>query len=378
MKLIQRHLLRDLLMSGGLILVTVLALFFVLALTFTLGSSKASGMPVVIVLRYVGQMVVSSMFILIPIVVLSAAIYAYGRCSASGEFAAARTSGIHPWQMLVPALLVGAVATLGLAWAQDEIAPAAHLRGRLELTRDILYNVDSILEGSDFRLTDARFKAAWSSKAVDPDGHLILEDVDVVQVDGQGRIVATTHAGTARPVFDDRSHVLTLDMTDVARTQSDGAQVKAGRLQLSLDMEALARQNNDVRRNANRTYEELLTRAARFALLASATDDPNERKTLQKGELGTRAVFHFRIAFAFSAVILSFLGASLGLFKRFGNLALVFLVGFMIVVALQYPLTKLGEALATGGVLPVGPALWLGNAAMLIIGLTFYRRVIRG
>jgi lipopolysaccharide export LptBFGC system permease protein LptF len=378
MKLIQRHLLRDLLMSGGLILVTVLGLFFVMALTFTLGSSKASGVPVGLVLLYAAYLVISSMFLVVPVVVLSATVYAYGRCSASGEFTAARTSGIHPWQMLVPGLLVGSVATLGLVWAQDEIAPSAHLRGRIEISKDILYNLDSILAGGDHQITAGRWKAAWSGRAVDPDGNVVLEDLDIVELDAEGRVLARTTAGRARPVLDKRSQVLTLDMLDVTRVQSDGTLIKSGHLQAPLDLEALARQGDGTRRDANRSYEELLTRAARFSELALTTEDPQERASLEKDGRGTRAVFHFRIAFAFSVVILSFLGASLGLFKRFGNLALVFLVGFLIVIALHYPLTKLGESLATGGVLPVGPALWLGNAAMLLIGLVLYRGVMRG
>jgi len=71
-------------------------------------------------------------------------------------------------------------------------------------------------------------------------------------------------------------------------------------------------------------------------------------------------------------------GGPLGLFTRRGDRLSGLFLGLALAVVLYYPLYEGGKTLAKLSVMPVGPALWLANAVLAIIGAFLCRRVLRG
>ncbi len=68
--------------------------------------------------------------------VLVAVLSAYGRLSSDNEVTALRSSGVGPWQMLLPAILFGLISAVGLAYFNNNVLPDLNYRSR-QLQTDI-------------------------------------------------------------------------------------------------------------------------------------------------------------------------------------------------------------------------------------------------
>lgn len=390
MKLLHRYLLLELVQDAFLTLVTVLALYFMVAMALTLGTSRAENLPVTILLEYTFYQAVANLYLTLPLTVLTASIFTYGRATAEGEFTAIRAAGIHPYQALLPALLLGCVCTFSLAWLQDEVMPAAHFRTRTEITRDVLRNLESLLRRSDKRVQDERWTASWEELAQNERGEMILKDLTVIRLDKQRNPTTTLRASQARPALDDLNKQLTLSLHEVWITEGEQEwPTRMLRMNIALDLESLSSRSTKGKRLDDRSYEELLS-GARFAansaarLEARRPGDPKEAELAERHAKAwvkrgrkSRSEYHMRIAFAFAPLIFGFFGAALGLRKALANRALVFLAGFLILVAVYYPLVMFGKWIGTEGYLPPVLALWIGNVAMVAMASWIYRGVVR-
>ncbi len=64
----------------------------------------------------------------IPMSVLVAALYAYSRLAAENEVTAFKASGVSPWRLVAPSLMLGVVMSLGLLAFNDQVLPRANHR----------------------------------------------------------------------------------------------------------------------------------------------------------------------------------------------------------------------------------------------------------
>lgn len=67
----------------------------------------------------------------IPMAVLIATLSAYGRMSSDGEITALRSSGISPWQMISPALVVSVFIAIGVVLYNNYLLPEMNHRTKL-------------------------------------------------------------------------------------------------------------------------------------------------------------------------------------------------------------------------------------------------------
>lgn len=379
MKSLQRYILKELLQNVLLTLAAIIAIYFVVTLALVLGTSRVEGVPFAIVLRHTGGLAVSNLHLTLPLTVLTACIFSYGRMRAEKEFTAARVAGIHPWRLLAPALLLGAVASLALAWLQDEVMPDAHFRGRTALQQDIFEHLEDILKKKDREHRDEEWSAVWNRLEKDGEGHIILRDLQFLLFDGktEGKLARIVQADWAKPAFDRRSNRLTMQLRKVRlQNVEDGVASLASSaesLTLPLNLNALAREVK-TKRTRDMSYEELLTRVRRLEAASDAGTGADGDKRRER-ILDTACEFHSRAAFAGSGVLFALFGAALGLLRGTSNRALVFLIGFLVVVLGYYPLMMAGEAAGRGGLLPPPAALWVANAALLAVTLIFLRRL---
>ena len=217
MKTLHRYLVIEMIWNVAMFMAVILSAFFVMSMALTLGKSSVEGLPMLIVFRATWYQVVANLNLILPLTVLSSAIFTYGRAHIDGEFTAVRVAGIHPYQMLVPALLVGAFGTLGLAWLQDEVMPSAHFSGRIELRKQIFDSLDDILRGSRREIAQKRWSAMWRAAVDDPAGNLVLEDLLVIQKDKDGFMRTRLMADRARPLFIENENKLRLTLENVKR-----------------------------------------------------------------------------------------------------------------------------------------------------------------
>ena len=377
MKLLHRHLLSELFRNAALVLLVLHALYFVLALTFTLGSARSQGVPMLAILSYVAFEVLSNLHLILPMTVLSAVLFGYGRFSADGEWTAARSSGISPYQILLPALFLGALGAGSLAWLQDGVVPNAKHQGRVALRAGLLRNLDTILTHSDRKITERRWKADWEAWTEDEEGRLVLLDLNLVELAKNGEVKTRTQARFARCVVDERNHQIHLDLKDVARNERKRPALRFGSFRLTLDLDALSSRHFVNRRRSSLSYEELLTRSALGKLRSKLIPPGKTRRKALKRYQKMYVEYHMRVSFAFAPFFFALLGAGLGLWKPMGNRALVFLSGFLLMMGIHFPLVRLGQHLSVAGTLPPQVGLWIGNVVIGALGLFFIGRAIK-
>jgi lipopolysaccharide export LptBFGC system permease protein LptF len=376
MSIVHRFLLRELFVNVGIALSVVLGAFFLIAIALSMGQTRFESIPLWIVIQWTTYQVVANLHLSIPLAVIVGSIFTYGRLVADGEYGALETSGTHPWRVLAPALLVGALGTVALAGLQDRVMPRARLVARKELAEDVLRDLESVLQRGNV-LSGRYWKAHWTGRRVADDGSLVLEDLELLEFERDGRVRAHTSAKRAQPSLDPEDDTIRLDLTDLQRAETSGRFGSASRWQMELPFAAIASAKLPRRDNDHRDYEELALRWTRKDEAALLAEDASERDNLEESAREARAAFHQRVAFAASPLLFAFLGAGLGLVMGMRNRAFTFVLGFLIVVAGYYPLMMFGSWLGDEGILPPFLALQTGNFAVLVGGSWLYRRLVR-
>ena len=116
---------------------SLIVFLFVLNLVFTmLGRIVGKGLPVMTVVEFFALNLAWMIALAVPMAVLVAVLSAYGRLSSDNEVTALRSSGVGPWQMLLPAMLFGLISAVGLAYFNNNVLPDLNYRSR-QLQTDI-------------------------------------------------------------------------------------------------------------------------------------------------------------------------------------------------------------------------------------------------
>ncbi len=84
-----------------------------------------------------------------------------------------------------------------------------------------------------------------------------------------------------------------------------------------------------------------------------------------------------RLTLAFAALAFTVLGIPLGLLSKRRSTLLAFGVGFFVMLAIFYPFMVWGQIMAETGLLHVIPAMWMGNAITLFIGIVITLALFR-
>lgn len=373
MKLIQRHLLRELAAHLLLTLAVLASVFFVISLALVMSSSRGEGVPFLVLLRHTGLNIVANLHLLLPLATLTATLFTYGRFRAEGEYTAVRVAGVRPWHVLTPALALGAFTALLLAGLQSEVMPRAQHLGRVELSQDLLRHVESLLL-SDTVVKQRNLHAHWRRRSADEQGRLLLHSMEVLELDEHGRVRAHTVAERALPHFDARSSVLSLHLERVRRWSLNQGVSTAEVLRMDLPLEELSDRETVRRKWAGRNSEDL-------AAIVLRAEDPSSALSAEAlSEVRQDALFAAdehasRTAFAWAPFCFAFFGAGLGLLRGSANRLVVFLIGFLLVAGVYYPLAMLSRWLCTHAVLPAAAAHALGDVVLLIASIWLCRRL---
>jgi lipopolysaccharide export LptBFGC system permease protein LptF len=359
LRLIHRYLLRELAINAVVSLVVVFAIFFLAALSIQAGRSSSENLPMLAILKYVALLLLYSAYLTIPVCVVTTCIFTYGRAAQDGEITAAQTSGIRINGILLPAVFLGACATLLLAVLQNRVMPEAHFQSR-QVDETVFMNVEQLLKRRDKSIRDKNFVFKWREVGEDAGGSLVLEDVELVQFKDKKEI-SSTRAKRARPVTEPGSSRVTLELEDLHRAE-DGAGFWAQRIEAPIDLSALIPPR--VRSGDNQlTYEELLSGAA------SARTERRRHKLT--------AEFHFRFAMAIAPLILAAFAAPFGIAFRIRNRAVVFLAGVLVMIGGFLPLVVVARSLVERGAKPAWVYLQAPNLILAGVAWWFLRKVQR-
>ena len=359
MRIIQRYLLGELLLNAAFTLLVLSSVIAMLVFSIAALKMSMSTLGIADLIEVVALLSATQLGVILPLTVLIATLWTYGRAQADGELTAMRGAGIHLYHLLLPALVLGAAVTLVLAWIQDEIIPESHYQQAALGKRHLAKNIEGMLLDEKTSIQDGSFKCRWEGLDLDEEGHYVLREVVVVEMKGDDHPAMVTRAKSAVPVIDLARGELVLTLRDFIH----GDVLSSEKMTVKFNLRALSEEPPHRRKTEDKSYQDLLVRARQMA----GTRDGRKATT----------EFHKRAATAFSAFAFALLGTGLGVVLRITNRAVVFSLGFALVLLLHYAPTLVGVSLAKSGSIPPIPALWSGVATVTVLAMWTIKRAFR-
>jgi lipopolysaccharide export system permease protein len=157
-----------------------------------LDPSMVYGMPQA--LMYVGLLLPSRLYELLPIAVLIGSVYGLVRLAQSSEFTILRTSGLGPWRALKKLLVLGLAFVCLTVVVGDYVAPWADRQGQL-LKAAYRGQISVGQTGAWLKERGDNAQSSVNIRALNPDGG--LQGVRIFEFDDTGRIRQTLMAESA-------------------------------------------------------------------------------------------------------------------------------------------------------------------------------------
>lgn len=226
MKTVRRLLFREVLIAVALVTLGFAALFFFFDFVEELQSVKhiaAIGYRIPQALLYIGLLMPSHIYELMPITVLIGTIFVMSRLAQSSEFTILRTSGLGPWRALRILLSLGLVFVFFTFAIGDYVAPLADKTAQLLKAR-FQGKVTVGKTGAWLKEKQAYGNYAVNVGALASDG--TMKDVRIFEFDNQGHLVSMTEGLTGK--FGDHEDWL---LSTVDRTEFAAADAKSGRVE---------------------------------------------------------------------------------------------------------------------------------------------------
>jgi lipopolysaccharide export system permease protein len=184
----------------------------------SVGRLASTGYKIPQAMLYVGLMIPSHVYELMPITVLIGTIFVMARFAQSSEFTILRTSGLGPWRALKTLLLLG-LAFVFLTFAiGDYVAPLADRTAQLLKSR---FQGRITIGKTGAWLKEKQAYATYSVNvgSLSPDES--MTDVRIFEFDNSGHLVSLTHGSKARFGEHDDWLLEDVDRTEFNAPESD-------------------------------------------------------------------------------------------------------------------------------------------------------------
>jgi LPS export ABC transporter permease LptF/LPS export ABC transporter permease LptG len=295
----------------------------------------------------------------LPMSVLSGTIIGLGRMSSDSELVAMRAAGVSRWRMLVPALLLGAIATAVSLQLNLNEAPRAQQQLRAVAVRGALYKLDSPVEPQTFT-TDIPGYAIYVREGDKSRGQ--WGGVFIQKADNDGGLTLITARSGRIDSSEEKSELV---LEDAVQTHLPA--VSATNQQYMVERLAQLRVIIKTGRS------DLLAKIQRPEVKADEMTFTELRQFISQsdGALQRDAslILHKRLALSFAPLVFSFFGAALALRMRRGSRGFGALVS-LLVMLIYYLLIIAGEQLTRGGRLSPIAGGWLATSITLVIGFS--------
>ena len=357
MSILQRYLTAALVKNGLFTFAVLASIISMMVFSMVALRESLSFLTFKALLQVAGLLTSTQIQVLIPLTSLTATIWTYSHFQRSGELTAMRGAGVSLRNLILPGMLLGTLSMATLAALQDRVIPEANYSQRIIGKRFLAASIDRFLEDDRRAIQDARFKCRWSHVVHDESRHPSLMEFTVAELgDTPSSPPVFTRAERAEPWIDERDGSLVLELRDLTY-DTIGA---SDSMRIALDLSAVSEESAPRRKIKHLRYDELFTRARRFR------GRPAGHEALSE--------LHGRAATAASALLFAVLGALLGVVYEMRNRAYVFVVGFLLVLGLNYAPGFVGHALSRNGAVPPGVAMWMGNILTFVFTLRILKR----
>lgn len=226
MKTIRRLIYGEIYASVAFATLGFLALFFFFDFVEelqALGRDGAAGYKLVHALSYVGLLIPSHLYELLPITVLIGTIFVMARLAQSSEYTILRTSGLGPWRALRTLLLLGlgfVVLTFAIG---DYLAPLSDRTAQLLKAR-YQGRITVGQTGAWLKERQRYTQFAANVGALASDGS--MRSVRIFEFDSQGFLISMTQAQTAQFADDDSWLLQQVARTEFSTSGADKARIE--------------------------------------------------------------------------------------------------------------------------------------------------------
>ena len=326
---------------------------------------------------------VQALSFLLPLSLLIAVVSVYGRAAADHEITTLKASGIHPFRVLLPGLLlalllVGAVVEVENRWAPwamfQQRAIPAQKAGLKALLESRIATGEKMVQFGDRRVGRSIHWERVEQTAAGVVLHNVLLEAQEEPAPHEIRAPEPTviRADRAEASFDERAQRIVLRLVRPEVLSGPAREARHDELVITYSVEA----GSSRQRLKFQTGAELFALAARGRETVELGGRPQSllRRFTTADVVGS---IHDRLATAFTPVVFLLLGVPLALVFRSGNRLVAFLLASMIAMFVYYPTDRLASVLMKERL--VGPVLacWSGNLLLALVGAGLLVFVVR-
>jgi LPS export ABC transporter permease LptG/LPS export ABC transporter permease LptF len=358
MRILDRYVIRQVLVPFGIGLLVFTFLFIIPELMKYAEEYISKGAPTAVVIQLVITLLPMALGLTIPMSLLLALLVAFGRLSADREFVALQACGVSPTHLLRPVGAISLVCCAATAYVLLVSVPAGN-----QTFREITFNI--IASQAEGEVKPRVFFEGFSD--------IVLYVREVPQSGGwDGVFMADNRAGDGAAIYLAKHGHIVIDRPhrSVEMILENGARHTAdatgkyevftfGRMLIRLDPEKMFPRGGPTKGDREMSVAELRARAA---------------------ELRARGIFphnqlfeiHKKYSIPAACLVFGLIGLALGATNRRDGKLASFVVGVAIIFV-YYILLWLGQALAKGQVFAPWLAAWLPNITLGALGLLLFR-----
>ena len=295
----------------------------------------------------------------IPVSILTAVMITYGNLSQNNELRAMRASGVHLFQVVMPALAIGVILSLGMFVFNDQVASNSRFELRRTTKKLFIKYPKAIIEPGRFvKLSD---KIIFLTKRLEGDD---LFDIVAYEVEETDKPVRTIIAERGQIVSAEAVNEMTVRLFNGSISNAEDKGVNTIQFQ-SYEFPPIDTKEIDRMRKKQKdlTLAEILIRL-------------NDQANLSRKDIvRLKTAFHHRIAFSCASFIFVLIGVPIAILVRRGEIVVSFGIS-MGVTCIYYILFVGAKSLATQAGFPPFIVMWLPNVLLAFLGIHLIKRAV--
>jgi len=394
MRILTRYVLLDL---AKVFFIALTGLTLMMILIGLVKEAATQGLPLAQVVRLIPYILPDVLRVSVPVTLLLAVSFVFGRMSGSNEIVAVKALGISPMELLSPVYIVAFALSLVTVWMND----VAVSWGRSGIQRVVVEAVEEIaysmlqaqhrysspnfsinvkrVEGRRLILPTLTLNARGSSPTIT----ITAEEAELRSDRAEGLLKVILRNGTVdvqgrfNGQFPD-TYEQEIPLRDASRARETSATPSSQPL-LSIPDQVVQQQAR-----IQRCEQEMAAQAAYqmlcgdFAELTGPQWEPQLQNLQQQRNHLFRLLTepHRRWSAGFACLCFVWVGAPISIFYRHRDFLTSFFLCFLPILIVYYPLLAFGVDGAKNGTLPPW-GVWAGNVLLLAWGGYLLRKVIR-